>query len=158
MSGKAWTRKELIVLKKNWGILKCSEIAEKLNRTEDSVYWKASKLNLRVKDKQGVSCREAEDISGFNKGTILKAMIDSGISEGEWKRLSPCKIKKIVESFMEYENMNSVCNRHNLTKYELKKVIDYCKVNNYSSSRVMKLKSSEIDEAIKRYNNIFTKK
>jgi hypothetical protein len=157
MSGKWWVKKELAFLKKNWGILSGPEIADKLNRTEESVYCKASELELRVKDRQGVSCREAEDISGFNKGTILKAMIDSGVSEGEWKRLSPCKIKKIAESFMEYENMNSVCSRYNLTKYELKKIMDYCKVNNYSSSRVMKLKSSEIDDAIQKYKRIFDK-
>lgn len=157
MSGNKWSRKEINFLKKNWGIINCSEISSKLNRTENSVYWKASKLDLRVKDRQGVSCREAEEISGFNKGTILKAMIDNRISKGEWKRTSPYKIKKIVESLMKYENMNSVCNRHGLTKYELNKVIDYCKVKNYSSSRIMKLKSDEIDEAIKKYNRIFKK-
>ena len=151
MSHKIWSKKDKTYLKENWGILACKEIAKKLARTEDSIYKKASEMELRVKDKQGVSCREAEDISGFNKGTILKAMINDGITENEWKRLTPKKIEKLVENIMQYESMSSVCKRHGLTKYQLKQIIDYYRVSNYSETRVMKLKSGEIDEAIEKY-------
>lgn len=51
-TNKRWNKEEEDYIRANWGVVKVTEMAEKLNRTTEGVYRKATRLKLKMTDSQ----------------------------------------------------------------------------------------------------------
>ena len=65
-----WTKKEKDYLKDNWGKLKLSSIAKKLNRSESAILHMAYTLNLG-EQVNWYTCKEIQEMTGIHRASVI---------------------------------------------------------------------------------------
>ena len=80
---KRWTNKEIAILREEYGVTDNEELSVKLNRSIDSIHWKASKLNISYLKNSNILIKINNTEARLSKIEARLSKIESDLSKIE---------------------------------------------------------------------------
>lgn len=148
---KKWTKEELEYLENNWGNVRMKTLESKLNRTNEAIKIKATRLGLGGAKTNGslyITASQAAKILGVDRKTVLRK-IKNGEIQAKYQNIAPYQKWYCIkfEHFLEWL-------KENQDKYDATRVEEYAL--GYEYSWLKRKRSKDLKLNIKNANKKYT--